>query len=232
MPFGNLNELRNAITEETAAILVEPIQGEGGIRTTERAYFEGLRAAADEFGLLLLFDEVQTGVGRTGELFAYQHLGVAPDVLASAKGLGGGFPVGAVLATEKAAVGMTPGTHGTTYGGNPLAMAAANAVLDVVAEPAFLAQVKAVSAHLGKGLDALIAKYPKVLSERRGEGLLIGLVCAVTNTDLVTAARDRGLLVVPAGGNVVRLLPPLIVTQAEADEALSLLDASCACLSN
>ncbi|WP_046022469.1 aspartate aminotransferase family protein [Magnetospira sp. QH-2] len=227
--FGNLNELRAAIGQKTAAILVEPIQGEGGINTATTEFLRGLRAAADEFGLLLVFDEVQSGAGRTGKLFAHEWAGIEPDIMAVAKGLGGGFPVGACLATEKAAKGMTPGSHGSTYGGNPLAMAVANAVLDVMTEEGFLANVEAMGARLGQGLDRLVARYPTILIESRGMGLMRGLRCNdhVTNTDFITRARARGLLLVPAGENVARLLPPLIVGAAEIDDALSLLATVC-----
>ncbi|GAB6052085.1 aspartate aminotransferase family protein [Magnetospira thiophila] len=229
VPFGNLNELRAAIGPQTAAILVEPIQGEGGIHAATLDFLRGLRAAADEFGLLLMFDEVQCGVGRTGRLFAHEWADIAPDVMAVAKGLGGGFPVGACLANEKAAVGMTPGSHGSTYGGNPLAMAVANAVLDVLTEDGFLARVEAMGEKLGQGLDALKAAYPTVLAETRGMGLMRGLQCVptVTPADFITKARAQGLLLVPAGDNVVRLLPPLIIGADEIDAALSILATVC-----
>jgi acetylornithine/N-succinyldiaminopimelate aminotransferase len=225
--LGNLNELRNAITEKTAAIIVEPIQGEGGIRTTDAEYLRGLRAAADEYGLLLIFDEVQTGVGRTGKLFAYEWAGVTPDIMPVAKGLGGGFPVGACLATEKAAGCMGYGTHGSTFGGNPLAMAAAEALLDVVIDDAFLARVREVSAVLTARLDALVAAHPKVLASRRGVGMMQGLVCVVPNTELNARLIDNGLITILAGDNVIRLLPPLIIGEAEIDEAMAILDRTC-----
>ncbi|HYD30511.1 MAG TPA: aspartate aminotransferase family protein [Azospirillaceae bacterium] len=224
VPFGNLNELRAAITPETAAICVEPVQGEGGIRTVTVEYLKALRATADEFGLLLYFDEIQTGIGRTGKLFAHEWAGVAPDVMCLAKGLGGGFPVGACLATEKAASGMTAGTHGSTFGGNPLAMAVANAVLDVVTAPGFLDGVNRIAAVLWEKLGILVERHPSVFTERRGQGLMLGLKCQPTNTEVIDALRRNGLLTVGAGDNVVRLLPSLIIGEAEVDEAMAILD--------
>jgi acetylornithine/N-succinyldiaminopimelate aminotransferase len=224
--FGNLNETRAAISPETAAIVVEPVQGEGGIIPADAAYLRGLRQVADEFGLLLIFDEVQCGLGRTGKFFAHEWSGVTPDVMALAKGLGGGFPVGACLATERAAQFMTAGTHGSTFGGNPLAMAAANAVLDVMLEPGFLDRVRATADYLWRGLTPLVAKYPKVFAEVRGKGLMIGLKCNVPNGDVVSRTFDHGLLSVAAGDNVVRLLPPLIITPEDSDAALAILGRS------
>ncbi len=224
VPYGNLNALRDAIGAETAAILVEPVQGEGGIVRGDPDYLRRLRATADEFGLLLIFDEVQTGIGRTGRLFAYQHLDVAPDVMAVAKGLGGGFPVGACLATEAAARCLTPGSHGSTFGGNPLAMAAAEAVLDTVTEPGFLDRVNHVAASLRTGLETLQARHPAVIEEVRGQGLMLGLKCgAVENIALMRRLFDAGLLTVAAGDNVVRLLPPLIIGETETTQALDIL---------
>lgn len=222
--YGNLNEMRNAIGPHTAAIMVEPVQGEGGVIPGDPDYLRRLRQAADEFGILLIFDEVQTGLGRTGSLFAHQQLGIAPDIMGTAKGLGGGFPVGACLATEQAARGMTPGTHGSTFGGNPLAMAVATTVLDVMAEPGFMDNVNAKSHRLRAGLQQLAAKFPKQIQAVRGVGLLMGLKCAMANTDLIAKLRAKGLLTVGAGDNVVRLLPPLIVTDSEIDQALSIID--------
>jgi len=228
VPFGNLNELRAAITEETAAILVEPIQGEGGITYAEPEYFRRLRDTADEFGILLFMDEVQTGIGRTGKLFAHEWADIQPDVVATAKGLGGGFPVGACLANEKATAAMAPGTHGSTFGGNPLASAAANAVLDIVLGDGFLENVQKTGAYLRGKLEELSAKHA-FLGDVRGQGLLTGIVCddSVVNLDLVKAAENNGLLTVPAGANVVRVLPPLIVTEAEIDEGIAILDQAC-----
>ncbi|MBW7849505.1 MAG: aspartate aminotransferase family protein [Rhodospirillales bacterium] len=229
--FGNMNELRNAITAETAAILVEPIQGEGGIRPAAIEYLHALRRVADEYGLLLVFDEVQTGMGRTGRLFAHEWADVAPDVMAVAKGLGGGFPIGACLATERAAAGMTAGTHGSTFGGNPLAVAAANAVLDVMLEAPFMARVRETAALLRRRLEELVARHPKVLAELRGAGLMLGLRCHAPNTEVVARLLANGLLTVGAGDNVVRLLPPLIIGTVEVEEALSILDRTCSELS-
>ncbi|MEO5336796.1 MAG: aspartate aminotransferase family protein [Magnetospirillum sp. WYHS-4] len=226
--FGNLNEVRAAIGPETAALLVEPVQGEGGIRPADVEFLKGLRAAADEFGLLLFFDEVQTGIGRTGKLFAHEWEGVVPDVMAVAKGLGGGFPVGACLAVDKAARVMTPGSHGSTFGGNPLAMAASNAVLDVVLAPGFLDQVQARGVLLRQGLDNLVAAHPAVFEEARGIGLMLGLKCRIEPAKLVAALFAEGLLTVPAGDNVVRLLPPLIVGEDHVAEALDILERAAA----
>jgi acetylornithine/N-succinyldiaminopimelate aminotransferase len=225
--FGNLNELRAAIGPHTAGILVEPVQGEGGIRPASLDYLRGLREVADEFGLLLVFDEVQCGMGRTGKLFAHEWAGITPDIAMVAKGLGGGFPVGACLATEKAAVGMTAGSHGSTFGGNPLAMAVGNAVLDVILADGFFETVDRNARVLWQKLVALVAKYPSVLEEVRGAGMILGLKCAVTNTEMVDRLRRHGLLTVSAGDNVVRLLPPLIIGQSEIDEAIRIIDTVC-----
>ena len=223
--FGNLNELRAAITPQTAGIMIEPVQGEGGVRPNAPEYLQALRQVCDEFGLLLLFDEVQCGMGRTGKLFAYEWANVAPDVMALAKGLGGGFPVGACLATERAASGMTAGVHGTTFGGNPLAMAMGNAVLDVLLEPRFLPHVVATAEKLRKGLVKIVAENPAVYAEVRGEGLLMGLRCVVPNGEVQARLREQGLLTVAAGDNVVRLLPPLTIGDAEIQEALAAVQA-------
>lgn len=222
--FGNLNELRAAITPATAAICVEPVQGEGGIRTADLAYLRGLRATADEFGLLLFFDEIQCGMGRTGRLFHYQWSGITPDVMCLAKGLGGGFPVGACLATEHAAVGMTAGTHGTTFGGNPLAMAVANAVLDQVLAPGFLDRVERIGRQLQERLLALGARWPSIYPEVRGAGLMLGLRCGPPNTRIIERLRAAGLLTAPAADNVARLLPPLIIDETHIDQAIAILD--------
>ncbi|MBB4266653.1 aspartate aminotransferase family protein [Roseospira visakhapatnamensis] len=225
--FGNLNETRQAVTERTCAVLLEPVQGEGGIRPPPDGYLQGLRAMCDEFGLLLILDEVQTGIGRTGALFAHQHAGITPDILTAAKGLGGGFPVGAVLATERCAAAFSPGVHGTTFGGNPLAMAVAEAVLSEVLAPGFLDRVRRVGADLGAGLGRLAADYPGVLDGARGLGLMWGLTCRVPNGDLIAACLDQDLLLVPAADNVARVLPPLIIDSAEVDTALERLRAAC-----
>ncbi len=224
--FDNLNELRAAIGPETAGILVEPIQGEGGIRPMSKEYLQSLRKIADEFGLLLMFDEVQTGVGRTGKLYAYEWSGITPDILATAKGIGGGFPLGATMATEKVAEAMTAGSHGSTYGGNPLAMAAGNAVLDIVLAPGFLDGVQKAADQLKSGLDEIARKHPSVFEGARGTGLILGLKCVdgVTNGDVVKALIGNGLLSVPAGDNVVRFVPPLVVTAEDISEALSIIE--------
>ncbi|HEY9548204.1 MAG TPA: aspartate aminotransferase family protein [Kiloniellaceae bacterium] len=227
VPFGNMNELRNAIRPETAAVLVEPIQGEGGIRAADLDYLRALRSVCDEYGLLLVLDEIQCGMGRTGKLFACEWAGIQPDVMALAKGLGGGFPIGAILATEKAAGGMVPGIHGTTFGGNPLAMAVANAVLDVMFAPDFLPRVQRSGKLLRRKLEDLAARFPHVLAEVRGAGLMLGLKCVVTNTDLVARLREEGLLTVGAAENVVRLLPPLIVEERHIDEAVQAIERAC-----
>lgn len=226
--FGNMGELRAAITGETAGILVEPVQGESGVRIASPEYLAGLRQVADEYGLMLFFDEVQCGMGRTGKLFAHEWAGVAPDVMAVAKAIGGGFPVAACLATEAAAIGMTASVHGSTYGGNPLAMAVANAVLDVILDDGFLERVEAIARLLRERLEGLVEGYPAVISEVRGAGLLIGLKCAVPNTELAARLRENGMLTVPAGDNVVRLLPPLIIDESHVEQALDILGRSCA----
>ena len=227
VPFGNMNELRNAIRPETAAVVVEPIQGEGGIRAADLEYLKALRNVCDEYGLLLVFDEIQCGMGRTGKLFAYEWAGIAPDVMALAKGLGGGFPIGAILATEKAAAGMVPGIHGTTFGGNPLAMAVGNAVLDVMLEPDFLPHVQRTGELLRRRLEELAARFPQVLEGVRGAGLMLGLKCVVPNTEVVAKLREEGLLTVGAAENVVRLLPPLIIEQRQVDEAVQAIERAC-----
>lgn len=225
--FDNLNELRAAITPETGAIMVEPILGEGGIRPASPDYLRGLRDTADEFGLLLVLDEIQSGVARTGKLFAHEWAGIAPDVMPIAKGIGGGFPVGACLASEKAAVGMVPGTHGSTFGGNPLAMAVGNAVLDVVTAPGFMDRVQAVGATLLAGLEQVVARHPAVLELARGKGLMLGVKTRVPTADMVTKLRENGMLTVGASDNVVRILPPLTIGEAEVAECLDILDRTC-----
>jgi acetylornithine/N-succinyldiaminopimelate aminotransferase len=225
--FGNLNETRAAITQETAAILVEPIQGEGGIHTASTDYLKGLRRICDEFGLLLFLDEVQSGMGRTGKLFAHEWAGITPDLMALAKGLGGGFPVGACLATERVARTMTAGSHGSTFGGNPLAMAAGNAVLDVILADGFLARVERVGRALWARLKGLALQYPTVIAEMRGAGLMVGLKLVPDNTDFVARLMANGLLAVPAGDNVIRLVPPLIIEESHIDEAIAILEKTC-----
>jgi acetylornithine/N-succinyldiaminopimelate aminotransferase len=229
--LGDLEAVRRAISPHTAGILIEPLQGEGGVRAAPHAFFKALRQLCDDNGLLLIFDEVQTGMGRTGDLFAYQRIGVTPDVMPLAKALGGGFPIGACLATAEAAAGMTPGSHGSTFGGNPLAVAAANAVLDVMLEPGFFEHVRKMSLLLKQKLASVVDRHPKVLAEVRGEGLLIGLKAVVPSVDLVTALRGQKLLTVGAGENVVRFLPPLIVTEVEIEESVARLERACVALS-
>lgn len=228
VPFGDLEAAKAAITDQTAGILVEPVQGEGGMRAAPDGFLKGLRDLCDEHGLLLAFDEVQTGVGRTGKLFAHEWSGVTPDVMAIAKGIGGGFPVGACLATAHAASGMKAGTHGSTYGGNPLAMSATNAVLDVVLEDGFLENVTKMGNLLRQRLEDVVTANPKVVKGVRGKGLMLALECEITNMDLVTRCFENGLLVVPAGDNVVRLLPPLVIHEEQIEAAYAILMRSCA----
>jgi acetylornithine/N-succinyldiaminopimelate aminotransferase len=231
VPHGDIEAVKKAIGPYTAGILIEPVQGEGGVRSAPQAFFKALRQLCDEHGLLLAFDEVQTGMGRTGELFAYKRTGVTPDVMSLAKALGGGFPIGAVLATANAAAGMAPGSHGSTFGGNPLAVAAANAVLDVMLKPGFFEHVQKMSLLLKQKLASAVDRFPGVLSEVRGEGLLIGVKAVVPSGDLVAALRNEKLLTVGAGDNVVRFLAPLIVTEAEIDQSIASLERACAALS-
>ncbi|GIK97349.1 MAG: acetylornithine aminotransferase [Alphaproteobacteria bacterium] len=225
--FGNLNELRAAITDRTAAILVEPVQGEGGMTPASADYLRGLREVADEFGLLLFLDEVQSGMGRTGKLFAHEWAGITPDIVATAKGLGGGFPVGACLAREKVARALTVGSHGSTFGGNPLAMAVGNAVLDVLLADGFLSNVERMGKLLRARLEDLVRRHPLVLDSVRGLGLMLGLKCVVPNTEMQARLRENGLLTVGAGDNVVRILPPLIVDERHVEEAVATIEATC-----
>jgi len=213
LPFGDHDALKAAIDEKTAAILVEPIQGEGGIREVPAQCLRGLRELCDEHGILLMFDEVQTGVGRCGKLFAHQIHNVEPDIMAIAKGIGGGFPLGACMATEEVALAMVLGTHGSTFGGNPLAMAIGNAVLDVVLEDNFMDEVNDKSILFRQHLAELVDTYPDLLEGVRGAGLLIGLKAKALNLDLIAAMREQGLLTVGAGYNVIRILPPLIINE-------------------
>jgi acetylornithine/N-succinyldiaminopimelate aminotransferase len=230
--FADLAATRGAIVGETAAILIEPIMGEGGVRVVPPEFLRAVRRLCDEHGLLLVFDEVQTGIGRTGEFFAYQRCGVVPDIMALAKALGGGFPLGACLATADAAKGMTTGTHGSTFGGNPLAMAAAGALLDVVLADGFLDRVRRISLLLKQKLAEIKDRYPAIIAEVRGEGLLIGLRAVIPSGDLVNALREEKMITVAAGDNVVRLLPPLIVSEEEMAEAVRRIDRACARIGN
>ena len=232
VPFGNLNILRQAVTSETAAILVEPIQGEGGIHPAQMEYLRGLREVADEYGLLLFFDEVQCGAGRTGRLWAHEWSGITPDVMSVAKGLGGGFPVGAFLATAEAAKGMTPGTHGSTFGGNPLAMSAANAVLDVILKDGFFDHVENIGKYLVERVETVIAKHGSIFKEVRGVGLMQGIVCVEDCMAVMNQLYDEGLLTVIAGDNVLRLLPPLNIEESHVDEAVDCLDRAAAALAS
>jgi acetylornithine/N-succinyldiaminopimelate aminotransferase len=226
LPFGDHDALRAALTDKTAAVLVEPIQGEGGIRVLPDACLKGLRDLCDETGTLMILDEVQCGVGRTGKLFAHEWAGITPDIMMVAKGIGGGFPLGAVLATENAASGMTAGTHGSTYGGNPLGCAVGCAVMETVADPAFLAEVNRKAALFRQGLEGLVASHPAVFESVRGAGLMLGLKCVVANGDVVAAGYAQHVLTVPAADNVVRVLPPLNITDGELSEAVKRLDAA------
>ncbi len=223
VPFNDIAAVRAAITDETAGILIEPIQGEGGIRPAGLDFLRQLRTLCDETGILLGMDEVQCGMGRTGKLFAHEWAGIEPDVMSLAKGMAGGFPMGAVLAKEHVAKALVPGSHGTTFGGSPLACAAGNAVLDVLLAPGFLDHVDSIARYLWQGLEDLRAAHPAVFTEVRGAGLILGLKCAVSNIDAQNAALAEGLLTVAAGDNVLRLVPPLIIGEAECDEALTLL---------
>ena len=227
VPFGDIKALKAAITNETAGILLEPVQGEGGLRSWPHPMLREIREICDENGILLVLDEVQCGVGRTGKLFAYEWAGIMPDIMAVAKGIGGGFPLGACLATAEAAKGMVAGTHGSTYGGNPLAMAVGNAVLDVVANEEFLAHVQKMALLLKQRLAEVKDRHPGVIAEVRGEGLMIGLKTVVANTELVAAMRNHHVLSVGAGDNVVRWLPPLIIDEKDVAAAVAGLEAAC-----
>jgi acetylornithine/N-succinyldiaminopimelate aminotransferase len=219
VPFGNMNAVRDAIRPVTAGILVEPIQGEGGVRMPPAGFLRDLRAACDEYGIFLALDEVQCGMGRTGKLFAHEHAGIVPDAISLAKGIAGGFPMGAILAREALAKHMTPGTHGTTFGGNPLACAAANAVLDVILAPGFLDHVAGMGRRFAAQLADLVQEVPAVFDGVRGQGLMVGLHCVVPNTQVQDACLQEQLLTVAAGDNTLRLVPPLIVTADECAEA-------------
>lgn len=224
LPWGDIEALKAAITERTAAVMLEPIQGEGGIRPLEDAELREIRALCDETGALLILDEVQCGMGRTGRLFAHEYAGIAPDIMMVAKGIGGGFPLGAVLATEKAAAGMVAGTHGSTYGGNPLACAVGAKVMEIVADDAFLAEVNRKSSLFRQKLEGLVAAHPSVFEGVRGQGLMLGLKCKLPPADLVKAGYEQQILTVPAADNTLRLLPPLNITEEEIAEAVARLD--------
>ena len=230
VPFDDMKAVEAAISSETAAILVEPIQGEGGVRVFPASSIKKLRQLCDDHGLMLVMDEVQCGVGRTGRLFAHEWSDVTPDIMAVAKGIGGGFPMGACLATDEAAKGMTPGAHGTTFGGNPLAMAVGNAVLDVILEEGFLDGVVAKGLMLKQGLAGVVDEHPDVFEEVRGMGLMMGLKCRLPNGAVQLAMRDQELLMAPAGENVLRLLPPLTVSEEELRDAFARIAAAAASL--
>lgn len=227
VPFDDEKALKAAITPETAALLIEPVQGEGGLRVLSEESLRSLRKLCDENGILLILDEVQSGVGRTGKLFAHEWAGIEPDIMAIAKGIGGGFPMAACLATAEAAKGMTAGVHGTTFGGNPLAMSVGNAVLDIMLADGFLEHVRDISLTFKQGLASIVDRYPEIISEVRGRGLLTGLKCVVPNMEFVQALRDEHLLSVPAGDNAVRLMPPLTITEDEMREGLARIEAGC-----
>ncbi|EAQ07947.1 aspartate aminotransferase family protein [Yoonia vestfoldensis] len=226
LDFGDHDALTLAAARDNiAAIMVEPVQGEGGIRPLPDVCLKGLRDLCDRHGILMILDEVQCGMGRTGKLFAHEWAGITPDIMMVAKGIGGGFPLGAVLANENAASGMSAGTHGSTYGGNPLACAVGCAVMEIVADPAFLAEVNRKAGLLRQKLEGLVAAHPDVFVAVRGSGLMLGLKCKATNTDIVKAGYDQGVLTVPAADNVIRLLPPLTITDEEIGQAVARLDA-------
>jgi len=227
---GDLEAVKKAVGPETAAILIEPLQGEGGVRVMAPEFLKGLRKLCDDNGLLLIFDEIQTGLGRTGRFFAHDWLGFAPDIMTVAKALGGGFPVGAVLASAEAGKGMTVGTHGTTYGGNPLAMAVANEAIDMILEPGFLDHVGKTANYLQQQLGALVADHPDMFESVRGQGLMIGLKMKTPAAEFVAMARANGLIVLPAGDNVVRMLPPLTLSEADARTGIELLNKTASAL--
>ncbi|KZL14183.1 aspartate aminotransferase family protein [Pseudovibrio sp. Ad26] len=228
VPVGDLDAVKKMVGPETAAIMLEPVQGEGGIRTMDPAFLKGLRQICDENDLLLIYDEIQTGVGRTGKLFAHEWAGVAPDLMAIAKGIGGGFPMGAFLATNEAASGMVPGVHGTTFGGNPLAMAVGNAVLETVLEPDFLEAVQEKGLQLKQKLACAVDQHSDVFELVRGEGLMLGLKCKVPNTQVLAHMRNNGLLPVGAGDNVLRIMPPMTITAEEIDLLVEKIEAAAA----
>ena len=223
VPMNNLNAVRDAIDGQTAAIMVEPVQGEGGIRSADLDFLRGLRTACDEFGIFLALDEIQCGMGRTGKLFGHEWAGIEPDVISAAKGIGGGFPLGAVLAKEAVGKYLIPGTHGTTYGGNPLACTAGNAVLDVILAPGFLDDVVRKGNVLMADLRKIVTEFPTVFSEARGKGLILGLKCVVPAGEVQAAFTAQGLMTVTAGDNVLRIVPPLVITDSDIAEAVAMM---------
>ena len=232
LPFGDHDALRAAAAEpDVGAIMVEPVQGESGIRPLPDVCLKGLRDLCDEHGLLLILDEIQCGMGRTGRLFAHEWAGITPDIMMVAKGIGGGYPLGALLATEEAARGMTAGTHGSTYGGNPLGCAVGAAVMDEITREGFLDEVRARAGFLRQRLEGLVAAHPDIFEGVRGSGLMLGLKCRATNTDVVAAGYEAGILTVPAGDNVVRVLPALTIAEAEIAEGVARLDTAATALS-
>jgi acetylornithine/N-succinyldiaminopimelate aminotransferase len=231
VPRHDLAAVEAEIDDTTAAILVEPVQGEGGINLHEDAYLRGLRELCDDNGLLLLMDEVQCGNGRTGKLYAHQWSGVTPDIMSTAKGLAGGFPIGACLATERAAAGMGPGTHGSTFGGNPMACAVGCAVIDTISDEDFLAEVNRTGGLFRQRLEGLVASYPDVFESVRGVGLMLGLVCKVPVMDVVNAGYEAEVLTVPAANNVLRVIPPLVISEEEVGEAVKRLDQAASAVS-
>ncbi|MBU2981370.1 aspartate aminotransferase family protein [Lentibacter algarum] len=224
LEWGDIAALREAVSENTAAVMLEPIQGEGGIHVLPDADLKAIREICDSVGALLVLDEVQCGVGRTGKLFAHEWAGITPDIMMVAKGIGGGFPLGALLATDEAASGMVAGTHGSTYGGNPLGCAVGNKVLDIVAEPEFLAEVNKRAGFMRQKLEGLVAAHPDVFESVRGVGLMMGLRCKAANLDVVNAGYAHEVITVPAADNAIRLLPPLNITEDEISEAIARLD--------
>jgi acetylornithine/N-succinyldiaminopimelate aminotransferase len=224
VPFADIEALKAAISDETAGVILEPVQGEGGVLPASDAYLQAVRALCDEHGILMMVDEIQCGMGRTGKLFAHEYAGISPDILASAKGLGGGFPIGACLATEKAAACMVVGTHGSTFGGNPLATAVGNAVLDLTLEDGFLTSVQKHAQTLWSGLEDIQKLYPELVTAVQGKGLMLGLKCKISNAELIAKLRDNNLLTGRAGSDILRLLPPLNLTDTHIDEALSIID--------
>jgi acetylornithine/N-succinyldiaminopimelate aminotransferase len=228
VPFNNMNAVRDAIRPDTCGIIVEPIQGEGGVRPADMQFLRDLRAVCDEYDIILGMDEIQSGMGRTGKLFAHEWSGITPDVMSAAKGIGGGFPLGAVLAKERYAVALKPGTHGTTYGGNPLACAAGNAVLDVVLGPGFLESVQRKGNKLRGELNKVVREFPSVFVEARGMGLLLGMKAAIPVGQVQAACVAEGLMAITAGENVLRLAPPLVVSDSDIDQAVAMLRAAAA----
>lgn len=232
VPFNDIKAVQNAITPETAAIMLEPIQGEGGIHIATTEFLNGIKKLADEHNLLLIFDEIQCGAGRTGKLFFYEHTDITPDIMTIAKGMGGGIPIGACLASDKVAQYMPIGSHGSTYGGNPLATKISHKAMSIISQPDFLAHVIQISEHLISGLKKLIDKYPTILKQVRNLGLMIGLQPHIQNIEMIKLFRERHLITVGGGDNIVRMLPPLILTEKECDEAFDIIDNTCKHIQN